>query len=115
MDYETLLLWYEKNISKMIPTAMPTCDAWSAIQNVTTYTTGRRGQKSAVGIIFDINPVKSFSLSAHIQIYQIAPRPLNEPFVKSFEDANINDESLSKTKCLSADVTPISKKFILII
>ena len=36
----------------------PTCDAWpaiqSAIQNVTTYTAGRRGQKGAVGIIFDI-------------------------------------------------------------
>ena len=27
----------------------------SAIQNVTTYTKGRRGQKDAVGIIFDIN------------------------------------------------------------
>ena len=27
----------------------------SAIQNVTTYTTCRRGQKGAVGIIFDIH------------------------------------------------------------
>ena len=38
----------------------------SAIQYVTTYTTGRRGQKGAAGIIFDI--VENFFLKNNIGI-----------------------------------------------
>ena len=35
----------------------PTCEALPAIQNITTYSTGRRGQKGAVGIIFYITGI----------------------------------------------------------